>query len=96
MSAENDYAGGSANDASSKNRIDETMDTGMAPSLSYRGAPSRGESILNGNKSSVESSSIPIVSAAVVATTANSAHIGGTSGKAATAAAASCNDDNQD
>ena len=105
MSAENDYAVGSkrsANDnalLSKGNRIEnQTMETG---DVSRRGATlnSRGgDSILNGSKKSIESSSIPIVSAAVVSTTANSAHIGsGTqSAKAAAKSAASCNDDKQE
>jgi double-stranded RNA-binding protein Staufen len=105
MSTENDDAVGSErseNDNASSSKAyrieNQTMETG---DVSRRGATlnSRGgDSILNGSKKSIESSSIPIVSAAVVSTTANSAHIGsGTqSAKAAAKSAASCNDDKQE
>ena len=75
MSEENDDAVGSKQSENS-NALSSTMETG---DVSRRGATlnSRGgDSILNGSKKSIESSSIPIVSAAVVSTTANSAHIG--------------------
>ena len=90
MSAENDYAVGSGSANVER--------AGNSNSENFLSQGRKKENILNGNKNSIETSSIPIVSAAVVqSSTANSAHIGAaTPSSKAAAKTAACNDNNQE